>query len=78
VACRKLFAPRIECLQTSHWVPAVSPYRPRFRSTVPKFLDCLAGAVQYSYRNVDLLWDNVIAGLGMPRFRCSRSPGPSL
>jgi hypothetical protein len=49
---------------------AVSLYR-------SKFLDYLAGAVQYSYRNVDLLWDNAIAGLGMPRFRCSRSPGPS-
>jgi hypothetical protein len=77
VACRKLFGPRIGCLQTSHWIPpsrltsAVSLYR-------SKFLDRLAGAVQYSYRNVDLLWDNVIAGLGWPRFWCSRSPGPSL
>jgi hypothetical protein len=37
---------------------AVWPYR-------SKFPDCLAGAVPYSYRNVDLLRDNVIAGLGM-------------
>jgi hypothetical protein len=64
VACRKLFGPRIGCLQTSHWIPpsrltsAVSLYR-------SKFLDRLAGAVQYSYRDVDLLWDNVIAGLWM-------------
>jgi hypothetical protein len=27
-----------------------------------KFLNCLAGAVLNSYANVDLLWDNVIAG----------------
>jgi hypothetical protein len=34
---------------------AVSLYRSRF-------IDCAAGAVQYSYRNFDLLWDNAIAG----------------
>src|SRR5262249_29762849 len=33
-----------------------------------KFLDCLTGAVANSYPNVDLLWDNVIAGpWGWPR-----------
>src|SRR5262249_60418689 len=33
-----------------------------------KFLDCLRGAVASSYPNVDLLWDNVIAGpWGWPR-----------
>src|SRR5258707_15446781 len=33
-----------------------------------KFLDCLRGAVANSYPNVDLLWDNVIAGpWGWPR-----------
>jgi hypothetical protein len=36
-----------------HLVRAVSFYR-------SKFLDCLRGAVAHSYRNVDLLWDNVI------------------
>jgi len=40
---------------------AVSIYR-------SKFLDCPAGAVPNSYPNVDLLWDNVIAGpWGWPR-----------
>ena len=33
-----------------------------------KFLDCLRGAVANSYLNVDLRWDNVIAGpWGWPR-----------
>ena len=33
-----------------------------------EFLDCLRGAVAYSYPTVDLLWDNVIAGpWGWPR-----------
>jgi hypothetical protein len=36
-----------------------------------KFLDCLAGVVQYSYRNVDLLWDN--AGDG-PAYGASEAP----
>jgi hypothetical protein len=35
---------------------AVTPYR-------SKFLDCSVGTVANSYPNVDLLWDNVIAGL---------------
>jgi len=44
---------------------AVSLYRSRF-------IDCAAGAVQYSYRNFDVLWDNVIAGPRgkWPRLRC--------
>jgi hypothetical protein len=41
-----------------------------------KFLDCLAGAVQYSYRNVDLLWDNAIAGLGMAPLTVLAKPRP--
>ena len=41
--------------------PAVLLYR-------SKSLDCLTGAVANSYPNVDLLWDNVIAGpWGWPR-----------
>src|SRR5262249_17562792 len=35
---------------------AVTPYR-------SKFSDCSVGTVANSYPNVDLLWDNVIAGL---------------
>jgi hypothetical protein len=63
VACRNY--PRHESSVTRHDIGS-----PRSRLTVlwpyrSKFPDCLAGAVQCSYRNVDLLWDNVIAGLGM-------------
>ena len=40
----------------------------RFLLYRSKFLDCLTGAVANSYPNVDLLWDNVIAGpWGWPR-----------
>jgi hypothetical protein len=48
---------------------AVSLYR-------SKFLDCLAGAVQYSYRNVDLLLDNAIAGLGVAPLTVLAKPRP--
>jgi hypothetical protein len=53
---------------------------PRSRLTVhgslyrSRFVDCAAGAVQYSYRNVDLLWDNVIAG---PRGKMAPAYGAS-
>src|SRR5262249_43768261 len=52
-------------------VRAVSVYR-------SKFSDCPAGAVPNSYPELDLLWDNVIAGQGMaPLYGASASPGPS-
>ena len=43
-----------------------------------KFSDCPAGAVPNSYPELDLPWDNVIAGQGMaPLYGASASPGPS-
>src|SRR5262249_42390160 len=44
-----------------------------------KFSDCPVGMVANSYPNVDLLWDNVIAGpWGVaPLYSASASPGPS-
>jgi hypothetical protein len=53
-----------------HSVRAVSLYR-------SKFSDWPAGAVPNSYPKLDLLWDNLIAGL-LPwlRYGASCSPGP--
>ena len=51
----------IFCGRTHDIESAVLVYR-------PKFTDCLAGAVPNGYPNLDLLWDNVIAGpWGTPR-----------
>ena len=74
MACRNY--PRHESSVTRHDIGS-----PRSRLTVlwpyrSKFPDCLAGAVQYSYRNVDLLLDNAIAGLGMAPLTVLAKPRP--